>query len=140
MISDAIKSIDWAGTAYCLTGHICKVYFREPARKGLEGLHYRVKNHSVIELSPRVVNPDAMLMLFLHECGHARLHFDDLKIHQSEPQPLSRPKHSEGHWQSPKITRREDDAERLARKWYKFCRPQTTLEGKHRVLRSYYDV
>lgn len=136
-MSDRIKAIDWAGTARCLAGHRCKVYFREPSRKNLDGLHYRVNNHSVIELSPRL-NERELMWVFLHEVGHARLHFNRLKAHQNELAP-NRPAYSTEYLQSPKIAARETDADRLANTWFKFASYQDTLEGKHSVLRSYYD-
>ena len=138
MANKIAGAANWQATAEALSGRKCSVRFEQPARAGVSGLFWRLRDTAVIQISPEL-DEDTALAVFLHEVGHAKMDWNSYKVWNYE-RP-AQPAYTRKYLHSEDVVNLEERAQRQADIWLKACESCSTLFSKHLALMlwSYFD-
>ena len=129
-----VSGVNWNATAERLSGRKCSVRFEQPARKGVDGLFWRLNDTAVIQISPDLETEEQVMEVFCHEVGHALHDFDAYKVYSAERPAQAAAPYTRKHLHSERVVNLEQRAQNQAEVWLEACKNCSTLFEKHITL------
>ena len=124
-------------TAPRLAGREVVLEWRKPYVKEFLGLCAKgPKGAAVIQIAPDLDEPRTF-EVFLHECAHARVHFDQLPDHANHEKPPASYKLIDRQEFNEETQPRENEAEKLVAHWQSYCGGVESISGKLSKLLSW---